>query len=57
MEKYGVQLDSDGIKTSEDLTVTPRCKDCDSKLETIANVPKCPRCGTRPFECPEPRKP
>lgn len=57
MEKYGVQLDSESIKTSEDLSVTPKCAACGSQLETTANVPKCPRCGTKPFESPGSRKP
>lgn len=56
MEKYGVDT-TDTTKVSEDLTVTPRCRDCGSKLETSSNVPKCPRCGTKPFETPPPRGP
>jgi predicted RNA-binding Zn-ribbon protein involved in translation (DUF1610 family) len=57
MEKYGVQLDPEGVKVSEDLTVTPKCGACGSPLEPTANVPKCPRCGTKPFESAGPRKP
>lgn len=53
MDKYGV----DTTKVSEDLTVTPRCRDCGSKLEASSNVPKCPRCGTKPFETPPTRGP
>lgn len=56
MEKYGVQLDPEGVKTSEDLMVTQKCGSCGSTLEPTANVPKCPRCGTKPFESPGPRK-
>ncbi len=55
MEKYGVQLDPAVIKTSEDLSVTPRCRICGSELESYSNVPKCPRCGTKPFEAPPTR--
>ena len=56
MEKYGVDT-TDTVKVSEDLSVTPRCRTCGSKLESTANVPKCPRCGTEPYEAQEPRKP
>lgn len=56
MDKYGVDT-TDTTKVSEDLTVTPCCRDCGSKLETSSNVPKCPRCGTKPFETPLPRGP
>lgn len=57
MEKYGVDLDSEKVKVSEDLTVTPKCRVCGAKLETASNVPKCPNCGTKPFEPPEPPGP
>lgn len=57
MEKYGVDLDSEKTKVSEDLTITPRCGACGSRLESSSNVPKCPRCGTKPFESPTIRKP
>lgn len=57
MEKYGVQLDSESVKVSEDLTVAAKCGACGSALEPISNVPKCPRCGTKPFESPGSRRP
>lgn len=56
MEKYGVDT-TDTVKVSEDLTVTPKCGACGAPLESTANVPKCPRCGTKPFESVGPRKP
>lgn len=56
MEKYGVDV-TDTAKVSEDLTVTPRCGACGSRLESSSNVPKCPRCGTQPFESPPMRRP
>lgn len=49
MEKYGVDI-TDTTKVSEDLTITPPCRACGALLETFSNVPKCPRCGTKPFE-------
>lgn len=54
MEKYGVALDPERTKTSEELSVLPKCSQCGSPLEASANVHKCPRCGTEPFE---PKKP
>lgn len=50
MEKYGVEVEKEQVKVSEDLTVKPRCAVCGAPLETSANVPKCPQCGTHPWE-------
>ncbi len=49
MEKYGVET-----KTQEALMaqVTGECPVCKSKLETT-KPPKCPNCGTEPFESKE----
>lgn len=47
-EKLGVVEDNeDAVKTA---TSERRCPDCGEKLDANANVPKCPRCGTKPFE-------
>lgn len=47
-EKLGVVEDkTHAVKTA---TVDDRCPNCGAKLEETANVPKCPRCGTEPFE-------
>lgn len=55
MEKYGVDLDREQVKVSEERTrVNARCAACGTSLETTANVPKCPRCGTKPFEPKQP---
>lgn len=56
MDKYGVDT-TDTTKVSEDLTASPHCGACGSRLESSSNVPKCPRCGTKPFESPTTRKP
>lgn len=49
MEKYGVELDNEDpkIKKAADKSV---CPECGEKLESHANVPKCPVHGVRPFE-------
>jgi hypothetical protein len=49
-EKYGVDVGADGTKTSEELEVRVKCARCGAPLEETANVPKCPSCGTLPFE-------
>lgn len=54
MDKYGVDT-TDTTKVSEDLTITACCRTCGSELEKSSNVPKCPRCGTKPFERPPTR--
>ncbi len=54
MEKYGVDLDPEQTKVSEEISVQRKCARCGSPLEASANVPKCPKCGTEPFE---PNKP
>lgn len=50
MEKYAVDIEKEQVKVSEDLKMTPRCASCGSTLETNTNVPKCPQCGTKPWE-------
>lgn len=51
MEKYGVDLDNERVKTSDDkLKVEAKCTQCGAPLEATANVPKCPKCGTAPYE-------
>jgi len=48
IEKYGVVIDpQEGEKTAADHGVCPACG---SKLQEDSNVPKCPKCGTSPFE-------
>jgi nucleoid DNA-binding protein len=46
MNKYSVVLDGNKTVTGQ---LTGLCPDCNEKLESI-NPPKCPRCGTKPFE-------
>lgn len=48
MEKYGV-----GIEEQDDGKVAAthdRCPRCGSNLDKDSAVPKCPKCGTEPFE-------
>lgn len=49
MEKYGVKVDETKQKTA---STQKTCPACGSQLvpEGTTNVPKCPKCGTRPFE-------
>jgi len=47
MEKYGVETT---LTKSAGESTDHRCPDCDSKLLKKGSVPRCPRCGTRPFE-------
>lgn len=55
MEKYGVDINPEHVKTSEDkLQVSAKCAQCGTPLETSTNVPKCPRCGTEPYESKKP---
>jgi len=55
MEKYAVEIEQEQIKTSEEkVKVQQRCAACGAPLETTSNVPKCPRCGTEPFEPKQP---
>lgn len=49
MEKYGVDVDPTANKTAG-TKEPPRCRACDAKLVEASNVPKCIRCGTRPYE-------
>ena len=48
MDKYGV------VTKDDDLTKTAAkkgtCPQCGADLDPKANVPKCPKCGTAPFE-------
>ena len=51
MDKYAVDIEPEQVKTSEEkLNVVPRCVTCGAPLEINTNVPKCPRCGTAPYE-------
>ncbi len=51
MEKYGVDLDPEQAKVAEErVRVEPKCSTCGRPLDTAANVPKCPSCGTEPYE-------
>jgi rubrerythrin len=50
MEKYSVETKSEAALLAQ---VTGECPDCKSKLETT-KPPKCPSCGTKPFESKEP---
>ena len=49
MEKYGVEIEKDDpkVKKAADKSV---CPECGEKLESQANVPKCPTHGVKPFE-------
>lgn len=46
MNKYGVVLDRNKVMTAK---LTGLCPDCNTDLES-KDPPKCPRCGTKPFE-------
>lgn len=46
MNKYSVVLDKNKAMTAK---LTRKCPDCKTDLETV-DPPKCPQCGTRPFE-------
>jgi hypothetical protein len=52
MEKYAVVTgkDRDGEKTASVGPSTRYCPTCGVPLVKGANVPKCPKCGTKPFE-------
>jgi len=51
MEKYGVVTEVDDLmKKASAHKHKDRCPDCGCELEKDANVPKCPKHGTRPFE-------
>jgi len=52
IEKYGVVTEKQkpGEKHAADETGCPLCGE---ELEKTANVPKCPKHGTAPFEKPE----
>jgi exosome complex RNA-binding protein Csl4 len=55
MEKYGVDINPEHVKTSEEkLTTSAKCARCGALLEKVANVPKCPQCGTEPYESKKP---
>lgn len=54
MEKYGVDLDPEQTKVSEELSTRPCCAQCGAELEASSNVPKCPKCGTKPYEPSQP---
>ena len=54
MEKLGVQYDEEKSKTA---STWKACPSCGHSLES-QNPPKCPECGTKPFEArpPPPKK-
>lgn len=47
MEKYAVRINEELVKTSSKEKLCPICS---SILLTTTNIPKCPKCGTEPFE-------
>lgn len=49
MDKYGVETDEKDpkVKEARDKSV---CPICGARLESHANVPKCPKHGVKPFE-------
>lgn len=47
MEKYGVEVDKRDNKVAGDGRRCPRCR---TPLDPQSNVPRCPQCGTEPFE-------
>ena len=49
MDKYAVEIDPAAVKTAS-LDKNPSCPSCGGPLAPRANVPQCPRCGTKPFE-------
>ena len=51
MEKYGVQIDDEKVKTAEERPST-ECPDCKTLLRPSeeTGVLFCPKCGTQPFE-------
>ncbi len=51
MEKYGVETKTDAALVAQ---VTGTCPVCKAELET-KKPPKCPNCGTEPFENKEPK--
>ncbi len=53
MEKYAVEIkqDQDNEKTATwKRIVVGNCSKCGTMLEATSNVPKCPNCGTNPWE-------
>lgn len=49
MDKYAVEVDPAAVKTASQ-GKEPTCPTCGGQLTAGANVPRCPRCGTKPFE-------
>lgn len=47
MEKYGVEQEQSTDKTAAKVGT---CPSCGQQLEASSAVPKCPKCGTKPFE-------
>jgi predicted RNA-binding Zn-ribbon protein involved in translation (DUF1610 family) len=47
MEKYGVEVDDDKVKTG---SAGNKCPSCGADVRTDLSVPMCPNCGTKPFE-------
>lgn len=50
MDKYAVQTDQDKIKMATAGADQDLCPKCERALDTTSNVPRCPNCGTEPFE-------
>ncbi len=50
MEKFGVDTEEEPKTGAAGSSVRPVCPDCGATLEQASNVPKCPKCGTKPFE-------
>jgi predicted RNA-binding Zn-ribbon protein involved in translation (DUF1610 family) len=50
MEKYAVEIKEEDTKEKTANKRNLSCSFCGSKLEIESNVPKCPKCGTSPWE-------
>ena len=49
MEKYAVEVDKEQTKTATKGGIW-YCTSCGTRVDPNSNVPKCPSCGTEPFE-------
>jgi len=49
MDKYAVATDEEKTKTAH-LLHKDLCPNCEQPLEEESAIPKCPKCGTEPFE-------
>lgn len=52
MEKLGVEVDGDQVKAASEGEGNGICPICEQTLLPLeeGNVPRCPQCGTKPFE-------